>query len=318
MRRNSFARVLLAMILCSSLILCCSCADEPAKQPDCEPLATATSAGMRSTTLYMLSDDGFVVPVVKQIPWEEGIGRAAVMQLVATEQNKLDAARMGLNPVLPDGVDVSLRIADDGVATINIMNMEAFEDAQSEQAMVNAVSGTLLEFGSIDAVQFKFDGKEVKTLENGTLVGNAIDTVSLNTEAGELATSADGGLTRFTLYYPNLSCSLNVPVTRYVQGAPTLDSALNELMKAPQLDGLRQCFPEGTRVNSCELYGGELCVDVSREFLQAVDTPGLVEACTDSLCLTGGCFGRVDELKLTVEGAEFTQNVAAPVFANLF
>jgi germination protein M len=53
-------------------------------------------AGLRQTTLYYQSDDGMIVPVMKLLPWEEGIGRAALNQLVDTDENRLAATAMGL------------------------------------------------------------------------------------------------------------------------------------------------------------------------------------------------------------------------------
>ena len=38
----------------------------------------SASAGYRRTVLYYVTDDGFMVPIMKLLPWEEGIGRAAV------------------------------------------------------------------------------------------------------------------------------------------------------------------------------------------------------------------------------------------------
>ena len=40
-------------------------------------------AGFRNTIMYYLSDEGFIVPVMRKIPWEEGIGKATLGYLIA-------------------------------------------------------------------------------------------------------------------------------------------------------------------------------------------------------------------------------------------
>ena len=42
-----------------------------------------TDANMRDTVLYLEDDYGYIVPVMKQIEWVEGIGAATVSQLIA-------------------------------------------------------------------------------------------------------------------------------------------------------------------------------------------------------------------------------------------
>ncbi|MEL7610030.1 MAG: GerMN domain-containing protein [Bacillota bacterium] len=311
-------RMAIAIVLCLVLLVgAVGCAPEQeaamSEQED-------TDAGFRKTVLYYRSDEGFVVPVMRMIPWEEGIGRAAVSYLIGTEENQKSVAPMGLNTVLPDGVSVELRIKD-GLATLNIINLSEYPDAVSEQAMVDAVVSTLLEFPSIDSVQLKFDGKLKNKLPNGTLVGEPITGVALNGEQEDIDTSADGSYNKLTLYFPNQSCSLNVPVTRYVQNIRTFETAVGELIKGPAIDGLRNCFPEGTELLSCSIEDTKASVDLSKEFLSVSDTPGLAPAAYEALCLTAMQFGPIEELSLTVEGKAFdfgSERANLPVFANEF
>lgn len=311
-------RMAIAIVLCLVLLVgAVGCAPEQeaamSEQED-------TDAGFRRTVLYYRSDEGFVVPVMRMIPWEEGIGKAAVSYLIGTEQNQKSVTPMGLNTVLPDGVSVELHIKD-GLATLNMINLSEYDDAASEQAMVDAVVSTLLEFPSIDSVQLKFDGKIKNKLPNGTPVGEPISSVALNGETESIDTSADGSYNSMTLYFPNQSCSLNVPVTRYVQNVRTFETAVQELINGPALDGLRNCFPAGTLLNACSIEDTKASVDLSKEFLAVSDTPGLVSAAYEALCLTAMQYGSIEELSLTVEGKAFDfgdEHAIIPVFVNEF
>lgn len=53
------------------------------------------------------------------IPWEEGIGKAALGYLMDTDANRASAALMGLKTVIPEGTELSLRIDSEGEATLD-------------------------------------------------------------------------------------------------------------------------------------------------------------------------------------------------------
>ena len=148
-----------AMIICGMVLTMCGCAKDVATDAGMydEP---AGEAGMRRTVLYYKDDDGFIVPVMKLIPWEEGIGRAAIGNLVDTAENRAEARSRGLNATIPDGVEYTLRIRD-GVATIDISSLSAFADEASERAMVTSIVNSLAEFPTIDAVTITLNGEKV-------------------------------------------------------------------------------------------------------------------------------------------------------------
>ena len=132
-------RLFCGIISISMLLVCTGCKKEtgaelPADRLDqtenqeqtegMEQPETASDAGYRRTVLYFVSDEGFVVPVMKMIPWEEGIGKAALNCLVGTEANRASAAQMGLQTVIPDGAAFTLRINNEGEATVDISGIE--------------------------------------------------------------------------------------------------------------------------------------------------------------------------------------------------
>jgi len=279
------------------------------------------SAGYRRTVLYYESDDGQLVPVMKLLPWEEGIGKAALNQLVDTETNRMSASSMGLKNVVPQGVSFVLSISDDAVATLNICDLPEFESAEAESAMVTAVVNTLTHFPTINAVQLQFDGKVLDTLPQGTAVSAPMGAVALNEEPLPVNASEED-LSRVTLYFPNRAASLNVPVTRYIPGEAGFEAAMAELVKGPVDDTLRNCFPEGTAVRSAMIEDGTAKVDFSEEFAALNETPDLEEAAMTSMQLTAQQFGAVSALHVTVEGKEYEpageSTMAMPMYVNEF
>ena len=305
-----------AMIICCIALIMCGCTKEVAA--DAGIYADPTSeAGMRRTVLYYKDDDGFIVPVMKLIPWEEGIGRAAIGNLVDTAENRAEARSRGLNATIPDGVEYTLRIRD-GVATIDICRLSAFADEASEKAMVTSIVNSLAEFPAIDAVTITINGEKVTKLPCGTRLSEAMKPFMLNAEDGEVSASADG-LEPMTLYFANSTASLNVPVTRYCEGRG-LAAAVEQLITGPGDAALMNSFPEGTRLISADIYGGVATVDLSGEFLSAQYTEGMAEAAFDTLYLTASAIEDIDELNVLVEGreCELTRECTAPVYANTF
>lgn len=309
-------RIYIALLLAAVMLLVGCGGDLEVNAEPYDPDADS-EAGMRRTVLYFRDDDGFIVPVMKLIPWEEGIGAAAIGNLVDNTENRAAASALGLNATIPDGVDYTLRIVD-GVATIDLCGMSALKDAESEQAMIVSIVNSLSEFPAIDAVTITFNGERVTKLPNGSTLSEAMTAFPLNTEDGEVSTAATGA-EPMTLYFANSSGSLNVPVTRYAAGRG-FAAAVEQLIKGPEDDALMNSFPEGTRLLSAELYNGIATVDLSEEFLEARYVEGMMQTAYDTLYLTACAIGETNELNVLVNGeeCEFTAECSAPSYANTF
>lgn len=287
-----------------------------------EHVEDTASAGMRRTTLYFQTDEGVMVPVMKLMPWEEGIGRAALNQLVNTDENRLNASAMGLRNVVPQGVTFVLSISDDAIATVDIQNLPKLENVEMEQALVCAVVNTLTEFPTIDQVQLKFDGKQLKKLPHGTDVRSAMRTIPLNEEPLPVNASKDDSLHKMTLYFANNPASLYVPVTRTVTREPSLALAMEELVIGPVDSALRNCFPEGTQVLSASMLDDVACVNFSSEFNALSNNSILEEIAIETIKLTAQQFGVIAATHIQVEGSDYkpskADNEAMPTFANTF
>lgn len=316
MNKRIYCALAAALCICMAV---CGCAKEAPVAAGQYEEGENSEAGLRRTVLYYQDDDGFIVPVMKLIPWEEGIGKAALSNLVDTKENRAAATALGLKTTIPEGVEYTLRIRDDGVATIDLKGLTALPDKSSEQAMVTSIVNSLAEFPAIDAVTITLNGEKVTKLPNGTELKEAMKPFMLNAEEGDLSASADGAKP-LTLYFANSSGSLNVPVTRYCEGGTGFKTAVEELIKGPDSAALMNSFPEGTELLSAELYDGVARVDLSGEFLAAQYVDGMAETAFDTLFLTASAIDDVYELDLFVEGepCALTVNCMAPMYANSF
>ena len=319
LHKKRYAPAVLALCLLLALLMsACSTGvfnEEELEQP------VDSDAGFRRTVLYFQTDDGLMVPVMKLLPWEEGIGRAALNQLVDTEENHISAAAMGLKNVVPPGVTFVLSISDEAVATLNIQDLPKLESTEAEQALVAAVVNTLTEFPTIDQVQLKFDGKIKSKLSHGTPVKDVMRELPLNEEPMPVSATGEDMPYTLKLYFPNQSGSLHVPVTRPVAQEPDLEVAMRELVFGPVDSALRSCFPEGTQVLSASIMDDTATVNFSKEFAAISDTPELEELALTCMQLTAKEFGgSIASLQVQVEGKDYEsgalETMAIPAYDN--
>lgn len=273
-----------------------------ALEPDPKPGGqSAVNEKYIRTTLYYVTDEGYILPVAAEIPWEDGIARACLMRLVATPENANILKKEGLIAPIPNGTEIQLAI-DAGEARVNLQNMPALGDYRSEQNLFTAVINTLTEFPSIDTVSVFINGSATKTV-NGSELPVSAGKLALNVENGAIAVS--GSAKPVTLYFPNGSGSQIIPVTRYLE-ASGLYAAISALAEGTELPGLRCCFPQKTLVLGAAIENGVLTINLSSDFLRIGETPGLFSLAMDTVLLTAQQFGSVDEVVFTVNGKPYS------------
>ncbi len=272
----------------------------PDMTPDTTP-GTTDSRIMRST-LYFSTDEGYTVPISVDVQWEDGIAKACLGKLIKNEANRLEFQKQGIVGVIPDGTEIELNL-DGGSATVNLKHMPQFSNAEEEQRMFVSIVNTLTEFDTINDVTILMDGKGGRTT-NGNAMPTRQGFYRMNIEQPSVATS--GSANTITLYFPSNSGSMNIPITRYVQGGTDLYSCISELVSGTSLPNLVNCFPENTIVLSATLEHGILSINMTSDFEAIMDSPGMYELASSSAALTAQSFGSVDEVRFLVNGVEFS------------
>ena len=166
------------------------------------PVLSETSASlmedveMISTVCWYEDGDGYLVPVTRQIPMQEGIAKATLSLMVESSENDLAAARMGLTNVIPEGVSFEIDIAN-GKARVD-MSEEALNcmSAEEELLMVQGTAAALCGFDTVEEVSFLFDGQKRSRLTHGTDVSGAFTADMVNVES--VATMADNVFSCFS------------------------------------------------------------------------------------------------------------------------
>ena len=296
--------------------------EEPVEQvPTAAELQASLQDGAstREVTLYYKDLMGYLVPVNCEIPWEEGIAKATLKQMISSEENDLQAARLGLLTALPEGLEVDMDIIGQ-LARVSL-STECMQcvDAEEENAMVCAIVSALTEFDSISEVQILVAGEQVEQLTFGTDVSAPLTRADLNLES----VSADmdtAGAGTVQVFFESEASGCMVPVTRTVFSNEDVDTAVLELLKGPREDsGLAACIPKGVGLISVKQSDGVVTINMSKEFQKVMEQADGGAAAVKALVLTCSQFEGVKEVKLQVEGKDFeldAQTLAATTVVN--
>ncbi|MBR3765487.1 MAG: GerMN domain-containing protein [Clostridia bacterium] len=262
---------------------------------------------MVSTVCWYEDGDGYLVPVTRQIPMQDGIAKATLSLMVQSAENDLSAARMGLTNVVPEGVTFDIDISG-GKARVD-MSAEALNcmNAEEELLMVQGVAATLCGFDTVEEVSFLFDGQKRSRLTHGTDVSGVFTADTVNLENVEAASaSASAYAEQVQLYFPSASGRMLVPVTRTVFSPADLPTAILELAKGPRSDSGLECpMPEGCGVKAVSVKNGVATIDFSREFAQIAQYTDGGHQAMQAIVFTASQFPGIKTVKVTVEGKAF-------------
>ena len=260
----------------------------------------------QSTICWYEDGDGYLVPVTRQIPKQDGIAKATLSLMVASSENDLAAARMGLKTVIPEGSTFDVNIQN-GKARVDF-SKEALNcaTAEDELLMVQATAAALCCFDTVDEVSFLFDGQKRSRLTHGTDVSGAFTENSVNLESVATLSASDYA-DQVQLYFPSASGRVLVPVTRTVFSTADLPTAMLELAKGPKEDsGLERPLPKDCGVRGVKVKNGTATIDFSKEFMAVSENEDGGRQALRAILFTASRFPGVKKVELTVEGKPYT------------
>lgn len=281
-----------AFFLCMAFLAAVGCS--AATEIDTESALPLSS--MRSTTLCYANSDGLIIPVVRSIPWDEGIAVSALSYLIATPENEAECRLRGLCACIPEGTGFSLKINDEKRATLDVRHMPTLPDENTERIFLQTVVNTLTEFDSIETVKITFDGKSVTAMAHGTNVDREMRQFLLNPQNVDMETMSQG-VNTVCLYVPDSTCRYTVPVTAYTAGENNFETAMEQFCECCENVGCG--LPEGTHILSAAMTDGTCAVNFSPEFSQVLETgDGVYDAIYKAIYLTAKGYGDVSEVKI--------------------
>jgi germination protein M len=312
--------VLLIFVLISAG---CSKKDEGSVNPeDTPPINEEPDELIRETIVYYEDDAGYLVPVMRKIPWVEGIAKYTLSVMMDTPEQQEDLIMMGLRPLLPADTKILGMSITDGIAKLDLNEAVLdCEDALEESNMIQGIVLTLAEFSTIDKVQFLFNGKILEKLPHGTIVKEPIGPTDINLEMAEDAI-AQGA--KVTVFFQSTSSSLYdylIPVTRVTSlENASLQSTINELLKGPMdTDNMKIDIPPDTKLLGIQMDGGVTYLNFSKEFKDIANSEDSEKMVLKAIKMTAMQYPEVEVVEILVEGKPYSgatslENI--PVFAN--
>lgn len=277
-------------------------------------------AATMSTVVYYQDNYGYLVPVMCTLPYEDGVAKATLNRMIQSPENDMQAARLGLKTVLPEGTTIDLDISD-GLARIDlgkeVLNMA---DAAAESNMIAAIVQALTEFESVERVEFLVGGQKLDKLTHGTDISGTFERGEINLETS-VSTINSGELKPVTLYFPCESSSVVVPVTRMVYSNADVNTAVLELAKGPSTQSpLESALPAGCGLIDVQVVDGVAKVNFTKEFANLVQNTDGGRLALKALVLTCTQFDGVNSVQILVEGEPYDPGqgtLSVPSFANV-
>ncbi len=293
---------------------------EPYEEPleEIPQAAVSVSAqDMQQTVVYYADGDGYLVPVQRDVVRQDGIAKATLELMVQSARNDMDAARLGLTPVVPEGTTFELDIAD-GHARVDL-GREALSagDKKQEENMRTAIVWALTEFDTVKDVNFLVDGQKRDTLTHGTNISGSYTRVGLNQE--EPAAPTFAGASEIQMYFPAQDGRLLVPVSRTVYSENDVATAVFEFLRGPKADsGLETPIDEDVQLLGVSVKDGVVTINFSEEFTKiAEQSDGGVQAMR-ALMMTCTRYPGIKKVKILVDGEPYQMPVDdVPTFANV-
>ena len=292
--------------------------EEPLEDiPVSETAVSASSKELQQTVVYYEDGDGYLVPVQRDVERQDGIAKATLNLMVQSARNDMDAARLGLIPVVPEGTTFDLDIAN-GHARVDMSRaVLSAADKQQEENLRTAIVWALTEFDTVKDVSFLVDGQQRDTLTHGTNISGSYTRVGLNQE--EVTQEVFGGASEVQLYFPAQDGRLLVPVSRTVYSSDDVATAVFEFLRGPKADsGLETPLPEDTQLLGVSVKDGVVTINFSKSFTRiAEQSDGGVQAMR-ALMLTCTRYPGIKRVKILVDGEPYempTQDT--PTFANI-
>lgn len=256
MNRQRLVRVALASGLVVMLAAGCSKADEVSKSIDPPPtsaeilskLPTKTIENGQKATLYLRDEKGMIAPVTLNVPKTAEVAKEALSFMVEDGAG-LGYLPQGFSAILPKGTQVKgINLdATKKLATVDFTKNFTNYNAQDERKILEAITWTLTSFPSIDKVQIRVEGKDLKEMpEMGTPLDEPLTrAMGINLEKSSEVDYGQG--TPVTLYFLSQNkakVNYYVPVTRMVKRTDNLaQAAVEQLIKGPDAKkGLTSVF----------------------------------------------------------------------------
>lgn len=269
----------------------------------------------RETVLYFQDSEGYLVPVMRRIPWEEGIAKTTLSNMIDSAELREALSGTGLVPIIPSGTEIiGISIDEDtGICKVDFSaEIKNIETLKEEENLIKGIVYTLTEFPAIEEVQLMVEGEIVPSLKHDIAINNPLGRENIN-----YIGSREEGISNVVVYYKgeaNDEFDYFVPVTIPTMAPrPNVNTALELLLEGPPADtGLRTDLPENISLAAIDIREGTAFIDLDLEGDKL--SQGEINSIIKNIGLTLSEFEEIDKVEILIDGQ--VVNTSVPAFAN--
>lgn len=242
--------------------------------------------------LYLIDENGLVVPQTFEIPKTEGVLKQSLEYLVDGGPIT-ELLPNGFQAVLPAGTIVDVNLKEDGLAIADFSNEFKEYNPDQEKQILQAITWTLTQFDNVNKVQILINGHEQETMpQQGTPIGKELSRADgINIEKDQVADIVNSkGVTLYFLAQ-NGDNTYYVPVTRRVslgEGESLTAAAVKELLNGPSYQSpLLTDFRQGVMLqDEPEYSNGEVTLNFNEAVLSELQSTAISKDVLNMLALT--------------------------------
>ncbi|MED4164572.1 GerMN domain-containing protein [Halalkalibacterium halodurans] len=255
--------------------------------------------------LYLLDENGMVVPQTLPLPKSDGVLKQSLEYLVegGPVTNLLPN---GFQAVLPPDTEISVNL-EDGVAVVDFSKEFTEYDGEKEQQILQSITWTLTQFENVEKVKLQVNGHELEKMPvNGTPIGDGYSRANgINLESGDVVDVVNSEAV--TLYFLAQSGDQTyyVPVTRRVNVKDnSFATAVEELLNGPMVTSpLVTDFRNGVELLDEPKYeNGVVTLNFNEALLSQMQATAVSDEIINMLALTLTEQDGVEKVAIQVNG----------------
>ncbi|WP_100373684.1 GerMN domain-containing protein [Bacillus sp. FJAT-45037] len=284
--------------------------EEPAKGEEAEPgeenvAEEEVVTSMVERELYLIDENGLVVPQTLSVPKTESVLKQSLQYLVDGGP-VTELLPNGFKAVIPAGTEVDVHLVD-GVAIADFSNEFKEYNPEHEQQILQAITWTLTQFETVEKVTIRINGYDQDMMpQNGTPIGEGVSRANgINLESNGVVDLVNSK--SVTLYFLDQKGdnTYYVPVTRRVGNSEdALKVAVEELLQGPSFkSNLLTDFRNGVQLLSDPIYeNGVVTLNFNESLLSQLDARAISDIALNMLALTLTEQEGVEQVAVQVNG----------------
>jgi germination protein M len=278
----------------------------PSSSVSIPALKTSSVENKRSVTVYYQDQDGYLIPMTRWIPMQQGIARACVSLCIDSASTREEVAYYGVYPVLPEGTEILGIDIRDGTAVIDFSReILDYDSAKAERNIVTAIVYMLTEFRTVSRVKILVNGYSLDKLKYGTDISGNLEREKLAINTDAVSISQTGKQDIYLLKNVNDSFAYVIPVSTAV---PQTDDEqpeklIEKLLEVKNDESLYSELPDGTKLIGCEIRNENAILNFNKSFINYGGTTR-EEGIINQLAYTLRQVHGINSIMLLVEGEQ--------------